>query len=124
MMAANGALRTRDGRLLEREAEICELGSLLGEVRTGRGGVSVVEGPAGIGKSRLLGAVREDALAAGMLPLRARPSQLELDYPFGVVRQLFEPALARIDDPEPLFAGAAALARQVVASASFMASTG
>jgi DNA-binding NarL/FixJ family response regulator len=112
--SALSALRSSDGQLLERQAELGELGLLLEEARAGRGGVGVVEGPAGIGKSRLLGAAREDALTAGMLALRARPSELELDYPFGVVRQLFEPALAQIDDRETLFAGAGGLARHLV----------
>jgi hypothetical protein len=79
----------------------------------------VVEGPAGIGKSRLLGAAREQALAMGMVALWARATELEAGYSFGVVRQLFEPVLARSEDVEALFAGAAGLARQVVDPAAF-----
>jgi DNA-binding NarL/FixJ family response regulator len=106
--------RGTDARLLERESELSELDSLLSDARAGRGGVAIVEGPAGIGKSLLLDAVREAALVDDMLALRARASELELDYPFGVVRQLFEPALAQLEDPEPVFAGAAGLARHLV----------
>jgi DNA-binding CsgD family transcriptional regulator len=105
---------SREGELLERARELEALGALLARVAAGGGGVLVVEGPAGIGKSRLLDAARGQAAAAGMLALRARASELESGYSFGVVRQLFEPALAGIDDTEALFAGAAGLARPIV----------
>jgi predicted ATPase len=99
--------------LLEREHELEAVGALLARAAAGAGGLLVVEGPAGIGKSRLLDAAREQAAAVGMLALRARATELEAGYPFGVVRQLFEPALARIEDTEALFGGAAGLARHV-----------
>src|SRR5215216_594694 len=105
---------SRNGGLLEREHELDAVAAFVARVAAGEGGVLVVEGPAGIGKSRLLDAARGQASAAGMLALRARASELESGFPFGVVRQLFEPALARIDDAEALFAGAAGLARHIV----------
>lgn len=40
--------------LLERDAELDTLSSLMGTVRAGSGCVAAVEGPAGIGKSSLL----------------------------------------------------------------------
>lgn len=48
--------------------------------------------------------------------LRARASELERDFPFGVVRQLLEPVLAGADrnERERLLAGAAALAERVL----------
>jgi DNA-binding NarL/FixJ family response regulator len=105
---------TRDGELLEREHELESLKALLARTAGGGGSLMVVEGPAGIGKSRLLDTAREQAAARGMLALRARASELEAGYPFGVVRQLLEPALARIEPDEALFAGAAGLARHIV----------
>ena len=39
---------------LEREAELTQLSALLIAARNGRGQVCVVEGPSGVGKSRLL----------------------------------------------------------------------
>ena len=39
---------------LEREAELEQLSALLIAARSGRGQVGVVEGPSGVGKSRLL----------------------------------------------------------------------
>jgi len=60
----------------------------------GRAALAFVEGPAGIGGSRLLAATRERGEAEGFRVLAARGSDLERDFPFGVVRQLFEPALA------------------------------
>ena len=52
------------------------------------------EGPAGIGKTRLLGVLRERALAAGADVLDARAGVLEREFGFGVVRQLFEAVAA------------------------------
>ena len=60
----------------------------------GHGSLLVVEGPSGIGKSALIGAVRAVSEAAGTRTLRARGGELERDFAFGVVRQLLEPALS------------------------------
>jgi hypothetical protein len=53
----------------------------------------VVEGPAGIGKSRLLAALREAAADLGLRCCRPAVAA-ELEFPFGVAAALFEPALA------------------------------
>jgi DNA-binding CsgD family transcriptional regulator len=60
----------------------------------------VVEGPAGIGKTALLTAARIAAADGGMRVLRARGTELERDFAFGVVRQLFEPSLAEASEVE------------------------
>src|SRR4051812_21489246 len=93
--------------LLERARELDALDRLVAEAVDGRGAVALIEGPAGIGKTRLLAEARERA-AGRMTVLTARCSQLERDFSFGAVRQLFE-AVAR--DPagrQTLLAGAAA----------------
>ncbi|HEX8085486.1 MAG TPA: AAA family ATPase [Solirubrobacteraceae bacterium] len=102
--------------LLEREAELAALGAALEAAAGGAGGLVVVEGPAGIGKTRLLREARERAARTGMRVLAARGSELERDFPFGVVRQLLEPAVLAADEREreELLAGAAAPARGLV----------
>jgi DNA-binding CsgD family transcriptional regulator len=105
--------------LVERERELDALGRVLDAARRGNGGAAVVEGPAGIGKSRLLAAAA--ASAEYLQVLRARASELERDFPFGVVRQLFEPLLfvANREERQRLLAGAGGLAERVlVASAA------
>src|SRR6185437_13887734 len=74
--------------------------------------VVLIEGPAGIGKTALLLAARQLAPQRGMRCLRARCSELEQEFAFGVVRQLLEAVLARADEAEraALLSGAAALA--------------
>ena len=62
--------RIGDG-LYEREAELAALSSALGAPRSGKGELVVVEGPAGIGKSRLLAEARLMAAARGMMVLTA-----------------------------------------------------
>lgn len=84
---------SRDFPLLERESELAELAANAVAVRRGTGRVVFVEGPAGIGKSELLGASRLMAQETGMLVAHARGSELESRFAFGVVRQLFEPLL-------------------------------
>ncbi len=99
--------------LLEREAELAQLESALAGAAAGQGQLIVVESAAGLGKSALLQAAAEQARERGLNSLSARGTELERDFPFGVVRQLLEPALALIDGKqrERAFAGAAALAR-------------
>jgi DNA-binding CsgD family transcriptional regulator len=103
-------------KLLEREAELDELQAALESARAGTGGLLVVEGAAGIGKTRLLQAARETAERTGMRVLRSRGSELERDFPFALVRQLFEPALTAVEpaEREQLLSGAARMAGPVV----------
>lgn len=83
-------------------------------VRGGEGGLVVIRGAAGIGKTALLKETRVLADAAGMSVLSARASELERDFPFGLARQLFDrPVLASGRQAE-LLMGAAALARPVL----------
>ena len=82
-----------ESSLLERDRELGVLEDLLQRALEGEPGLALIEGPAGIGKSRLLAATREAADAAGFRVLAARGSDLERELPFGVVRQLFDPVL-------------------------------
>jgi DNA-binding CsgD family transcriptional regulator len=100
--------------LVEREDDLGALAELLDGLVDGRSRAALIEGPAGIGKSRLLGALRDGAAARGVRSLTARGSELEREFPFGVVRQLFEPVLAEVGR-EVAFEGAAAPARAVFA---------
>lgn len=78
----------------------------------GDGSLVLIEGPPGIGKSRLLQAAREQAPAAGLGVLAARGGELERDFPHGVARQLLERPLLSSSPRERdgLLAGAAAMA--------------
>src|SRR5688572_6079930 len=80
--------------LLERETELAALEQALDDARRGAGRLLVIDGPAGIGKTRLMRELRESAGRVGMRVLAARGSELERDFPFAIVRQLFEPPLA------------------------------
>jgi tetratricopeptide (TPR) repeat protein len=104
--------------LVERELELETVERLLTGAGAGFGGAVVFEGPAGIGKSSLLAAART-AAAAHMRILSARGGELERELPFGIVRQLLEPAVVAFDaeEREALLAGAAALARPVLFAA-------
>lgn len=95
---------------MEREEELAVIDALLGSARSGRGSVLLIEGPAGIGKTSLLGVARERALRSGMRVLHARGTEFEREYPLGVVRQCLEPAIRLEGDRERLFRGAAQLA--------------
>jgi DNA-binding CsgD family transcriptional regulator len=87
-------------QLLERSEELARIESALAEARTGRGTFVLIEGPPGIGKTALLAAARTAAADGGMRVLRSRGAELEHDFAFGVVRQLFEPPLAEASELE------------------------
>ena len=102
--------------LLEREHELERLHETVAQALRGSGGTLLVEGAPGLGKTRLLDATSEFAVTRGAAVLRARASELERDFPFGVVRQLFEPILRGRREAEraELLAGAAALAERAL----------
>ncbi|TPQ23555.1 ATP-binding protein [Streptomyces sporangiiformans] len=80
--------------LVERDREVAVLAGLGREVAAGIPGLVLVEGPVGIGKSALLDRLAAEARDAGTQVLKARCTPLELDLPFGAVRQLFGGSLS------------------------------
>ena len=75
--------------LVERERELDAVARVVRER-----GVLVIEGGAGLGKTSLLQAACRQAAARGDRVVRAGGSELESGFAFGVVRQLFERAVA------------------------------
>ena len=90
--AARLAGREPAGVLVERDRDLAIVEEAVAEAARGRSAVVVIEGPAGIGKSRLVAEGRRFAQEAGVRVLAARASELEGELAFGVVRQLFEGA--------------------------------
>ncbi|MHA6783056.1 helix-turn-helix transcriptional regulator [Pseudonocardia saturnea] len=102
--------------LLERVGELAAIDVAVAAAAAGRGGLLVIEGPAGIGKTRLVAATRAAAEGRGFQVLAARADRLERDYGFGVVRGLLEAAVRGLpaDHRAGLFDGAAGLAGPVL----------
>jgi DNA-binding CsgD family transcriptional regulator len=109
----------RPAALLEREHEVERVHGLLRGVGRRSGGVLVIEGAAGLGKSRLLEEARAAAPDLGVRVLAALASDLEQRYPFGVMRQLLERPLLEAESGERdrWLTGAAALAADVLTAA-------
>jgi DNA-binding CsgD family transcriptional regulator len=97
----------RTTRLLERERELEVLQAAVAAAADGRASLVLVEGPAGIGKSRLLAEARTLGEEYDLAVRSARGGELERDFPFGVVRQLFEAQLATDTERLRLLSGAA-----------------
>jgi DNA-binding CsgD family transcriptional regulator len=104
--------------LLEREAQVAGLQALVDAAESGSGRLAVLEGSAGLGKTRLLLEARAIAGSAGMRVLAARGGEFEGEFAYGIVRQLFEALLLSIPQDlraellsgpaarvEPLFGG-------------------
>ena len=99
--------------LLDRDVELEALERGLKPIRSGAGRVVVVEGPAGIGKSSLLGAIGRSAAARGVTVVGARGGPFEQDAIWGIARQLFDPLRFQAGWEE-LTTGAAALSRRAL----------
>jgi DNA-binding CsgD family transcriptional regulator len=101
------------GTLRERKRELAAVDRLLDS----RGEVLVVEGWAGIGKTSLVEVACARAAELGYEVLRARGSELEAGFAFGLVRQLFERRLAaaRAEERAALLAGPAGPVRLLLA---------
>ena len=104
------------GELVERDAELAAVAELIKRARSGAGGIALVEGPAGVGKTRLLQTVAELAAGEPVSVLRARGGELERSFPFGIAAQLFAAAVAALDGEErkSVLSGAAELAMDLV----------
>ncbi len=85
--------------LLERERELYAARRSLSELAAGRGQLVVAEAAAGLGKTRLLQAIAEEAAELGAEVLTSRGSVLEREFAFGSVRQWLD-QLARRDPSE------------------------
>lgn len=105
--------KTPEEHLVDRDREVAELRLAASDAFGGVPRLAMIEGPAGIGKSRLLTEARRIADGHGAITLTARGSQLEKEFGFGVVRQLFEALLTDPVERERLLAGAAASAASV-----------
>ena len=86
------------------------LQAVVDAAHSGAGRVVAIEGRAGMGKTRLVAEARSLAAGAGFEVLVARSADLEQEFAFGVVRQLFEPLLASLapEERDELLAGTAA----------------
>jgi DNA-binding CsgD family transcriptional regulator len=85
--------------LLDRELELDSIRRLISDVEGARGALVMVEGPGGIGKTSLLDAARELARGTGMTVLSGQGGVLEVDFAFGVTRQLLGPLMDKQPGP-------------------------
>jgi predicted ATPase len=99
-----------DGQaLLEREAALDRIDRCLRDAVGGNGSLLLLEGPPGIGKTRLVLAAERRGRELGLVTVSGRGSELEREFAYGLVRQLFEALLVAAAAPEraELLAGAA-----------------
>jgi DNA-binding CsgD family transcriptional regulator len=106
--------------LIERGREQAALDAVVAGVAAGAGRTALLIGPAGIGKTALLGEACARAGERGMTVLSARGGELERDVGWGVARQLLEPAVVGSvsDRRDRLLRGAAGLAVPVVGASA------
>ena len=75
-------------RLLGRDHETAVLGHALSEASSSQSSIIIVEGEAGIGKSRLLGDACDEARNRGMQVAVGRAEELDQDRPFGLIARV------------------------------------
>ncbi|ADB29494.1 transcriptional regulator, LuxR family [Kribbella flavida DSM 17836] len=83
------------GSTLERPGELSRIAAALDAAGQGNGRVVVIEGEAGIGKTRLVGEARALAKQRGFVRMQAIGDELESALAWGVVRQMVERSIAR-----------------------------
>ena len=112
--------------LFEREAEIAVIRTAVDHAAERIGRLVAIEGRAGMGKTRLVAEARAAAEEGGLNVLFARSSELEQDFAYCVMRQLFEPLLASVEPHEraELFSGAAAVAERLFDDTQLTDTTG
>ncbi len=88
-----------------RSVELAVLGAALDEVAAGRPSVVLIEGEAGIGKTRLLDETLADARGRGMRVVAGAAEELEQSRPFGLVAVAFGCARSSPDPRRAAIAG-------------------
>ncbi len=83
-----------------RDDELAQLDEALAAVRNGRGGMVVLAGEAGIGKSRLAGEAENRARMDGMRVLRGRAVPGEAQHPFRALAEALHGAFRETGPPE------------------------
>ncbi len=91
--ARDGASRYERGgelaaSLYERGGELAAIGDVIGEAGAGVGGLAVIRGVPGIGKTALLRAGAAEGAARSLSVLEASGAELESGFEWGIVRQL------------------------------------
>lgn len=112
MSGRSSAEATLTAPPLEREEELHRIREVLSRAAAGGGELLLVEGPSGIGKSRLLAEASTLAVEDGMEVLQARASDLEREHAWGVAISIFEPRIRHANGgaDSQLLRGRAALA--------------
>jgi predicted ATPase len=95
----------RASELYGRDAELAVLSSVLDRATAGTGGARILRGDAGIGKSRLLEEVVEQARARSMTVHSTRGVQSEARLPFAGLHQMLASLLPRLDELGPIQQG-------------------
>ena len=104
------------GELVERDVELAAIAGLVERAAGGVGGVLLVEGPAGVGKTRLLQSAVQLADGRALTVLEARGGELEQSFPFGIAAQLLGRVVAALDVQQraAMLSGAAGLAVDLI----------
>ncbi len=87
------------GDWVGRGPELAAIDAALSRLATGTGGALAVSGEPGIGKTRLLAEAGARAEARGCLVLEGQATELERDFPFGVVVDALDTQLAALAAP-------------------------
>jgi DNA-binding CsgD family transcriptional regulator len=90
----------RRALLLEREFALEAIADAVARAAVGEGTAVIVHGRAGLGKSHLLASAKNLAQEKGLRVLSAAGLVLEMEFDFGVVLQLFDPAVQCASDEE------------------------
>ena len=95
--------------LIERQSELAVLDEVIEAAACGRGGAVLIDGEAGIGKTRLLGLARARASAADGRVLYATADEIEAGVPLAAARALLARAARSVTPDGPARLGVLAL---------------
>ena len=95
--------------LIERESELAVLDDVIRAAASGQGAAALIEGEAGIGKTRLMGLARARAEEAGLRVLYATADEIETGVAFAGARVLLGRAARNVPPDGPARLGVLAL---------------